>query len=69
MFQKISDLKHKLALRLQELHTRNEKVELLQKQIQWIVTWIQTTTSKVEAKGVGVDNFLSRIENIHMTEK
>ena len=68
LFQKIADLKHKLALRLQELHTRNEKIELLQKQIQWMLTWIQTITSKVETKGIGVDNMVSRLENIHMTE-
>merc|ERR1712079_706996 len=68
LWQKHSDLKHKLSIRLQILKVKTERVELFNIQHSQFSEWLKKTEQKLRKNDDNIVDLLTRYENIYKDE-
>ena len=68
LWQKHSDLKHKLSIRLQILKVKTERVELFNMQHSHFSEWLKKTEQKLRKNDDNIVDLLTRYENIYKDE-
>ena len=68
LWQKHSDLKHKLSIRLQILKVKTERVELFNIQHSQFSEWLKKTEQKLRKNDGNIVDLLTRYENIYKDE-